>query len=171
MERETKGRYKVVPGNNWATILQRMYERFCEKKGWKSKVLHQSFGDPGPEGRIGTKSVSLEIQGQYAYGLLKRETGIHRLVRMSPFSAKQLRHTSFAAIDVAPEIDIKQEQAIELKPDDLEIDLITSTINRSEVRKISNNITIHFLNINKKSNLHYQTNKDLLIYSCFLSLI
>jgi peptide chain release factor 2 len=112
---------------DWATILQRMYERYCEKKGWGVQIVHQTFGEPGPDGRIGTKSVVLEITGSFAYGLLRRETGIHRLVRISPFSAKQLRHTSFAAVDVVPEIDTKQEKHIDINPDDIEFDYFRSS--------------------------------------------
>jgi peptide chain release factor 2 len=106
---------------DWATLLLRMYEKYCDLKGFKSKVLHQSFGEGGgPEGRIGTKQVSLEIRGAYAYGILKKETGVHRLVRISPFSAKSLRHTSFALVEVLPEIE--KEDEIEIKPDDLRVD-------------------------------------------------
>jgi peptide chain release factor 2 len=112
---------------DWATILLRMYERYCERKDWRVDIVHQSFGDPGPEGRIGTKQVSLEITGAYVYGLLKRETGIHRLVRISPFSAKSLRHTSFASVDVMPEVDTQEEKEIDLKPDDLEVDFFRSS--------------------------------------------
>jgi peptide chain release factor 2 len=112
---------------DWAAMLQRMYERYCEKKGWKVRVLHQSFGDPGPEGRIGTKSAVFEIAGTFAYGLLRRESGIHRLVRVSPFSAKQLRHTSFAAVDVAPEINVNEEKDIDIKPDDVEFDFFRAS--------------------------------------------
>ncbi len=107
---------------DWAAMLQRMYERYCDRKGWRVQIIHQSFGEPGPEGRIGAKQVSLEITGSYAYGLLKKETGVHRLVRISPFSAKSLRHTSFAAVEVLPEINIKEEKEIDLKPDDLQFD-------------------------------------------------
>ena len=89
----------------WAALLFRMYERYCAKKKRKVKVLHESFGDPGPEGRIGIKQVTFEAAGTYAYGFLKKEHGVHRLVRISPFSAKSLRHTSFAALEVLPEID------------------------------------------------------------------
>ncbi|MDP2664118.1 MAG: peptide chain release factor 2, partial [bacterium] len=106
---------------DWATILLRMYEKYCDLKGFKSKILYQSFGEGGgPEGRIGTKQVSLEIRGNYAYGILRRETGVHRLVRISPFSAKDLRHTSFALLDVLPEIE--KEGEVEIKPDDLRIE-------------------------------------------------
>lgn len=103
---------------DWATMLLRMYERYCERKGWKVIELSHSFGEPGPEGRIGTKQVSLEIQGPFVYGFLRGENGVHRLVRISPFSAKALRHTSFAAVEVMPEINIADEK-IEIKPEDI----------------------------------------------------
>ncbi len=110
-----------VDSQDWATILKRMYERYCQEKGFKLKVLHQSFGEAGgPEGRIGTKSTTIEIKGKYAYGFLKKETGVHRLVRISPFSAQKLRHTSFALVEVLPEIEDFSE--IEIKPENLRID-------------------------------------------------
>lgn len=107
---------------DWATILQRMYERHCDFKGFKKKILSQSFGEAGgPEGRIGTKSVTMEVKGIYAYGFLKKETGVHRLVRISPFSSQKLRHTSFALVEVLPEV--KEEEAeVVIKPDDLKIE-------------------------------------------------
>ena len=106
---------------DWATLLLRMYEKYCASKGFQTKVLHQSFGEGGgPEGRIGTKQVSLEIKEPYAYGFLKKETGVHRLVRISPFSAKSLRHTSFALVEVLPEIE--KDDEFEIKPDDLKIE-------------------------------------------------
>ena len=107
---------------DWATMLLRMYERYLAKKGFKVKVLHQSFGQSGgPDGRIGTKSVMIEIKGKYAYGFLKKETGVHRLVRISPFSAQKLRHTSFVLVDVLPQIDGDQAE-IEIRPEDLKVD-------------------------------------------------
>ena len=107
---------------DWATMLLRMYQRYCATKGFETEILHQSFGESGgPEGRIGTKAVTLEIKGNYAFGFLKKETGVHRLVRQSPFSAKKLRHTSFALIEVMPELK-KEEADIEIKPEDLKID-------------------------------------------------
>jgi peptide chain release factor 2 len=107
---------------DWASMLLRMYLRYCDRKGFKAKILHQSFGEPGPEGRIGTKSVTLEIKGNYAFGFLKKETGVHRLVRISPFSAQSLRHTSFAMVEVLPEIEKSIEKEIEIKPEDLKIE-------------------------------------------------
>ena len=108
---------------DWVTMLLRMYERFCDRKGFKAKILHQSFGEGGgPEGRIGTKSVTLEIQGHYAYGFLKGESGVHRLVRISPFSTQKLRHTSFALVEILPEIEKEDETEIKVKLEDLKID-------------------------------------------------
>ncbi len=104
-------------------MLLRMYERYCAGKEFKTKILHQSFGEGGgPEGRIGTKSATLEIKGKYAFGFLKKETGVHRLVRISPFSPQKLRHTSFALIEVLPEISRIDEKEIKISPDDLRID-------------------------------------------------
>ncbi len=106
---------------DWATMLLRMYERYCQQKGYKTILLQQTFGEVGAEGRIGTKSATLEVRGKYAYGFLKKESGVHRLVRMSPFSAQQLRHTSFALVNVLPEIEEKSSH-IDIKPEELRID-------------------------------------------------
>jgi len=108
---------------DWAAMLLRMYERYSQRKGFQTVVLHQSFGEGGgPEGRIGIKQVSLEIKGNYAYGFLKKETGVHRLVRISPFSAKALRHTSFALVEVIPVISKEEEAEIKIKPEDLKLE-------------------------------------------------
>jgi len=108
---------------DWVTILLRMYERYCAFKGYKTKILAQSFGEGGgPQGRIGTKQVSLEIKGDFAYGFLKKESGVHRLVRISPFSSKSLRHTSFALVEILPEIPKELEKEIEIKPEDLKLE-------------------------------------------------
>lgn len=104
---------------DWAAILLRMYERFCQKKGFYFEILDIDYGSPGPEGRIGIKSVVAEIKGKFAFGLLKKESGVHRLVRISPFSAKGLRHTSFALVSVLPKV---KEPEIEIKETDLKID-------------------------------------------------
>ena len=97
---------------DWAAMLHRMYERYCQRKGWRTQIIDESF-----------VQISMEVMGPFAYGLLKREAGVHRLVRMSPFSAKRLRHTSFAAVEMLPQIDLKDEKEIEIKPDDLRVDL------------------------------------------------
>jgi len=107
---------------DWVTLLLRMYERYCQKKGLKTQVLNQSFGEGGgPEGRIGIKSVALEVKGNFAYGFLRKESGVHRLVRISPFSPKALRQTSFALVEVMPQIPIK-EVDLKIRPEDLQTD-------------------------------------------------
>jgi len=111
-----------LDAQDWATMLLRMYQRYCEEKGFRVKILDQSFGEAGgPKGRVGTKSVTLEIKGKYAYGLLKGENGVHRIVRISPFSAQSLRHTSFALVEVLPKLEKIEESEIEIKPEDLKI--------------------------------------------------
>ncbi|MDP2909619.1 MAG: peptide chain release factor 2 [bacterium] len=113
---------------DWATMLLRMFSRYCEKKGFGVKIIHQSFGEAGgPEGRIGTKSAILEIKGKFAYGILRRESGVHRLVRQSPFSGKDLRHTSFALASVIPEISGNEQTEITIRPEDLRVDLFRSS--------------------------------------------
>lgn len=112
---------------DWATMLLRMYERYCQKRGFKAQILHQSFGEAGgPDGRIGTKSVTVEIKGSYAYGFLKKESGVHRLVRISPFNSQKLRHTSFALVDVLPEIN-EDESEIEINQNDLKLETFKSS--------------------------------------------
>lgn len=107
---------------DWAAILLRMYQRYCERKGWVYRIIYESFGEGGgPEGRIGLKEASMEINAKLAYGFLKKETGIHRLVRISPFSAKKLRHTSFAKAEVLPKIE-ETDSAVKLNPQDLKIE-------------------------------------------------
>jgi peptide chain release factor 2 len=110
---------------DWAAMLRRMYERWAERKGHEARALHEHFGEmQGPSG-WGIKNVSLEIEGPFAYGELKKENGVHRLVRISPFSAKSLRHTSFALVEVMPEFVAPGEVAI--KPDEIRIDFFRSS--------------------------------------------
>lgn len=117
-----------VDAQDWATMLVRMFQKYCDRKGFKIKILHQSFGEAGgPEGRIGTKSATLQIKGSYAYGFLKNESGVHRLVRQSPFSVKKLRHTSFALVEVLPEIGKKEQEEIEINPEDLRVETFRSS--------------------------------------------
>lgn len=98
---------------DWAYMLMRMYEKYAELKHWRVSVLHRHESDHG-----GIKNATIEIAGPYAYGLLKGERGVHRLVRISPFSSKSLRHTSFAFVDVLPEL--PKGQTLDIKEDDIE---------------------------------------------------
>ena len=108
---------------DWATMLLRTYERYCQKQGFKTQILSQSFGEGGgPQGRIGIKQVSLEVKGNFAYGFLKGEIGVHRLVRISPFSPKSLRHTSFVLVEVIPEIPKELRKEIQIRSEDLKIE-------------------------------------------------
>jgi len=104
---------------DWAEMLLRMILRFCDKQGWKTKILDESRG-----AEAGYKSVTLEVSGLYAYGYLKSEHGVHRLVRISPFDAEKMRHTSFALVEVLPEID--QEIEVKINPEDIRIDTFMS---------------------------------------------
>ena len=107
---------------DWAAMLYRMYVRFCDRRGFYVKQLDVSYGEAGgPDGRVGLKHVSFKVSGSKAFGILKKESGVHRLVRISPFSEKDLRHTSFAKVEVLPKFDDKTT-GIELKEEDLEID-------------------------------------------------
>ena len=100
---------------DWANMLYRMYTRYAEKKGWKVSVLDYQPGD-----EAGIKSVTFLVEGDKAYGYLKSEKGVHRLVRISPFDAGARRHTSFASLDVMPQFN--DEIEIEIKPEDLIIE-------------------------------------------------
>ena len=104
---------------DWASMLFRMYNRFCDSREWELNVLHESLGEEG-----GVKSATFEVKGSYAYGHLKNEAGVHRLVRISPFSPTKLRHTSFAALEVLPEIEAKD---VQIKPEELRIDTFRSS--------------------------------------------
>ena len=107
---------------DWVTILFRMYEKYLESKGFKINIIGQSLGEGGgPDGRIGIKEISFEVNGLYAFGFLKKEKGVHRLVRISPFSSSQTRHTSFAMVDVIPEIEHGNDET-KIKPDEIRVD-------------------------------------------------
>lgn len=116
---------------DWAEMILRMYSRWAEDKGFKVDVLEKSDGDVA-----GIKSVTLHIQGEYAFGWLRTETGVHRLVRKSPFDSGGRRHTSFSSVFVSPEIDDNVD--IEINPADLRIDVYRASgaggqhVNRTE---------------------------------------
>jgi len=101
---------------DWAEILLRMYLRWAESKGWKTEIIELSPGEVA-----GIKSATIKVDGDYAYGWLRTETGVHRLVRKSPFDSGNRRHTSFAAVFVSPEID--DDIDIEINPADLRVDV------------------------------------------------
>lgn len=108
-----------VDAQDWASMLLRMYQRYAQNNGWGFTVLSQSFGE-----QKGIKNAVCEIAGEGVYDILKGESGVHRLVRISPFSAKGLRHTSFALIEVLPEIISKD---LKINPNDLRIDTYRSS--------------------------------------------
>ncbi len=105
---------------DWASMLKRMYLRFCEKNNYQYKILDEQKGE-----EAGIKSITIEISGSYAYGYLKCETGVHRLVRISPFDANARRHTSFASVMVTPKF--AENIDIEIKDSDLKIDVYRSS--------------------------------------------
>jgi peptide chain release factor 2 len=100
---------------DWASMLLRQYLKYCERKGFKAEVLEESEGEVA-----GLKSATIKIEGEYAFGYLRTETGVHRLVRKSPFDSSGGRHTSFASVFVYPEVDESFE--IEVNPADLRVD-------------------------------------------------
>ncbi|OGL82789.1 peptide chain release factor 2 [Candidatus Uhrbacteria bacterium RIFCSPLOWO2_01_FULL_53_9] len=104
-----------VDAQDWAEMLLRMYLRFAENQHWKTSVLMESRGT-----EAGIKSVTVQISGERAFGHLKTEAGVHRLVRLSPFNADALRQTSFALVDVIPEIE--RDEDVDIKPGDVRID-------------------------------------------------
>lgn len=106
---------------DWAMMLYRMYSRWCERKKYKLEILDQQFGE-----ETGIKSISILVKGKNAYGYLKNEKGIHRLVRLSPFDSNNRRHTSFASVDVIPEID-NTNLKIQINEKDLKIDVYRSS--------------------------------------------
>ena len=101
---------------DWAGMLFRMYTRYADREGYKSEILDMQYGE-----EAGIKSATVLISGDYAYGYLKAEIGVHRLVRISPFDANKRRHTSFASVFVYPEVD--EDIEIEVKEDDLKVDV------------------------------------------------
>ncbi len=109
-----------IDAQDWAEMLLRMYLKFCESIGFKAKIVDESRGK-----EAGIKSAVVDVSGPYAYGYLKSEAGVHRLVRISPFDAEAMRHTSFALAEVLPEIGEVSE--IKIDPKDLRIDTFRSS--------------------------------------------
>lgn len=123
---------------DWASMLFRMYLRYCERKHFQTAIVDYTAGE-----EAGIKGVTFKIAGPYAYGYLKRESGAHRLVRQSPFNADKLRQTSFALVEVFPELEEKDLPDIEIKEDDLEIDFYrASSQGGQNVQKVSTAVRI-----------------------------
>lgn len=132
---------------DFSAILLRMYVKYFDKMGWSSSIIHENKNDLG-----GYRNISIEIIGKNAYGTLKNESGVHRLVRISPFNAKSLRHTSFSLVEVIPEL-AKNDNAIEIPEDDLRVELSKSggpggqNVNKREtavrVVHIPTNLAVH----------------------------
>lgn len=108
-----------VDAQDWASMLLRMYQRYAQRKGWRFAVLQDSYGAEG-----GLKNAACEITGQDCYRLLKGESGVHRLVRISPFSAKSLRHTSFVLVEILPEL---RSAEMKINPSDIRVDTFRSS--------------------------------------------
>jgi len=132
---------------DFSAILLRMYMKYIEKKGWQINLIHENKNDFG-----GYRNISIEVEGKGAYGTLKNESGVHRLVRVSPFNAKSLRHTSFSLVEVVPKLSLN-DTTIEIPPEDLRIEFSKSggpggqNVNKREtaVRLIHlpTNISVH----------------------------
>ncbi len=110
-----------VDAADWTQMLARMYLRWAESKGFATQIVDQSEAE-----EAGLKSITFFVRGRNAYGMLDGERGVHRLVRLSPFDAAHRRHTSFAAVDVIPEIAADEATDVEIKPDDLRIETFKS---------------------------------------------
>ncbi len=121
---------------DWVSMLYRMYTRFAEQRGWKIYLISETQGE-----EAGLKSVSFEVLGMFAYGFLKHEAGVHRLVRQSPFNSDSLRQTSFALVEVIPLLN--EDVEIEIKDDDLEFDAFRSSGSGGQnVNKVSTAVRI-----------------------------
>jgi len=110
---------------DWVHMLYEMYKAYAEKREWKITVIDSTEeSGEGRTGRAPLKNITFEINGEYAFGYLKKESGVHRLVRVSPFSSQQLRHTSFALVEVTP---ILEERVLDIKEEDLKIEFFRSS--------------------------------------------
>lgn len=125
-----------VEAMDWASMLYRMYTRFAEKRGWKMEVIDQTAGV-----EAGIKSITFTLEGEYAYGLLKKESGVHRLVRLSPFNSDNLRQTSFAMLEVVPQIE--KDPKIEVREEDLDWEFYRASSHGGQnVQKVSSAVRL-----------------------------
>lgn len=123
---------------DWTSMLFRMYTRFCEKRGWNTEVLDSTDGE-----EAGIKSITFRVNGSYVYGYLKGEAGTHRLVRQSPFNADKLRQTSFALVEVLPELEAMDLPDIEIKDEDLDWQFFRSSSQGGQnVQKVSTAVRV-----------------------------
>ena len=132
---------------DFSSMLLRMYLKFIERKGWQTSLIHENKNELG-----GYRNISLEIIGKNAYGTLKNESGVHRLVRISPFNAKSLRHTSFSLVEIVPKLQ-KDDSTIEIPPEDIRIEFSKSggpggqNVNKRETAvrliHIPTNLSVH----------------------------
>ncbi len=109
-----------VDAQDWAQILERMFLRFVEKRKWKMEIIDRTVGQ-----EAGLKSVTYQVRGRWAYGYMKSESGVHRLVRISPFDSEAMRHTSFALVEVIPEL--PEAEDLDIKDSEIEIDVYKSS--------------------------------------------
>jgi len=136
-----------VDAEDFSGMLLRMYIKYFENKGWQVNLIHENKNDVG-----GYRNISIEITGKGVYGILKNESGVHRLVRISPFNAKSLRHTSFSLVEVVPKLEMN-DKSVDIKQDDLKIEFSKSggpggqNVNKREtavrIIHIPTNISVH----------------------------
>lgn len=125
-----------VEAMDWTQMLYRMYTRYFEKKGWSYEVIDETFGE-----EAGLKSITITVSGSYSYGFLKREAGVHRLVRQSPFNADHLRQTSFALVEIMP--DIESESEAKIREDELEWEFYRASSHGGQnVQKVSSAVRL-----------------------------
>lgn len=112
---------------DWVTMLYEMYVRFVERRNWRTKLIHESPGDfQSKTGRHPLKNIAFDVLGDYAYGYLKNEAGVHRLVRISPFSPEKKRHTSFALVEILPALEEVDTENVKIPDDDLKVEFSRS---------------------------------------------
>lgn len=132
---------------DWAGMLYEMYGKFAESREWKTKIIHENYGDfQSKTGRHPVKDITVEVKGDYAYGYLKKESGVHRLVRVSPFSPEKKRHTSFALVEVLPELQELDTKDFKIPEEDLRVEFFRSSgPGGQNVNKVETAVRIHHI--------------------------